>query len=235
MLLDHSAKIPRLFWADLHFTRVGYRSIFRKLESRLGVSLLTRLAREAAFIAKLPLALRYISPSFRELRTELRSREIFLNSKHRLAWANFLESDCDLLLVLEDDARPANHLWQAQLLESIKTAGELKSKPSIVNLAPFFDLEDLLPELTKHSHSFGQNWRSFHFYANTTAAYIINRLAAKELLTGFTYSPRYNLESIDFAMTRVALDTEIRVEYLERTRGVFQNLSQVEGDSSLGN
>jgi GR25 family glycosyltransferase involved in LPS biosynthesis len=158
-----------------------------------------------------------------------------LNSKHRLAWANFLEGDCDLLLVLEDDARPTNHLWQEKLLESIETAVDLKSKPSIVNLAPFFHLEDLLPELTKQSDFYGQNWRSLHFYANTTAAYIINRLAAKELLTGFINSPRYNLESIDFAMMMVAVDTEIRFEYLERTPGVFQNLSQVEGDSSLGN
>jgi hypothetical protein len=226
-------KEPSLIWADIYFTRFAYRRMFRKLESRFGAPLQTRLLRELAFFAKLPLILRYLNPGYRRIRTQVRSREIFLNSKHRLAWLNFLEGDSDLLLVLEDDATPTDPLWKPKLMESVSTAGKFMLDSTMLNLAPFFDLGGLVPELRSKSDFHEGDWRSLGFYANTTAAYIINRLAAKDLLTGFIKSPKYTLESIDFAMTMIALEGRLHVNYLERDPIVFQNLSQVKGESSL--
>lgn len=143
----HTQKMSALVRADIYFTRFGYRKMFRQIESRFQAPLRTRLLREVAFLTKLPLLLRYLFPSHRRLRTELRSREIFLNAKHRHAWINFLEGDSELLLVLEDDVSPIDPLWSESLLDAIEDARLLTSRPAILNLAPFFDLQILLPEL----------------------------------------------------------------------------------------
>lgn len=231
----HTQKMSALVRADIYFTRFGYRKMFRQIESRFQAPLRTRLLREVAFLTKLPLLLRYLFPSHRRLRTELRSREIFLNAKHRHAWINFLEGDSELLLVLEDDVSPIDPLWSESLLDAIEDARLLTSRPAILNLAPFFDLQSLLPELIMVEASQMKNWMRFHFFANTTAAYIINRHAAEALLGRFLASPKHALESIDFAMTTLGLSVATEIEYWERNPVVFQNLSQVDGGSSLGN
>lgn len=233
--LNNRKQKLRLILTDIYFTRLRYRSMFRQYESILKVPLFTRMKREAAHILRLPLVLQYFNKSYRDNRVELRSREAFLNLKHRLAWLNFLSGDGEILLVLEDDAMPTDLLWKDKLLSELMQVSTLTPKPVLLNLAPFFDIETLLPELLLPDESSPADWKRFTFYANTTAAYIVNRSGAEKLLDGFFTSPILNLESIDFAMNMAVINNEFKVLYFERDPILFNNSSQAEGWSSLGN
>lgn len=169
------------------------------------------------------------------------AKTIQLTRKHNAAWSQFLESDSDFLLVLEDDALLLdgwNAGWvQAQkLLFSDKAPGKL-----FISLGRGFSFDELgTLHLSRSIEGVGGFVEVSKPFANTACAYLINRELAGALVTYSSSWPNRMLLNADFflsdLMSRVANSSDgTKLTCLHATNPVFDNASLAgEYSSSLG-
>ena len=123
-----------------------------------------------------------VRPEFQVRAWRIRQVEAAVSRKHQEAWAEFLESDRDLALILESDATWTQE--SAPRLSGI-TDFHLANKPFYANLAGGLSTQDLsIAHLEPESSTQAPN--GFIRYrppvTNTSCAYLINRLMAELLL-----------------------------------------------------
>jgi hypothetical protein len=169
------------------------------------------------------------------------TKTIQLTRKHNAAWSQFLESESDFLLVLEDDALLLDG-WEAKwvhaqrLMYSNKASGKL-----FISLGKGFGFDQLgtlhLAKLIEDVDGFIEMSKPF---ANTACAYLINRELAEALVTYSSSWPSRMLLNADFflndLMSRLANSSnQTEITCLHSTNPVFDNASLAgEYSSSLG-
>ena len=173
--------------------------------------------------------------------TSSAAKTIQLTRKHNAAWSQFLESESDFLLVLEDDALLLDG-WKVKwaqiqkLLFSAKSPGKL-----FISLGRGFSFDQLGTLHLSRSIDGGEVFIEMSKpFANTTCAYLINRELAEALVTYSSSWPNRMLLNADFflndLMIRLASSSEKNdVTCLHATSPVFDNASLAgEYPSSLG-
>jgi hypothetical protein len=169
------------------------------------------------------------------------AKTIQLTRKHNAAWSQFLESDSDFLLVLEDDALLLDG-WKARwvqvqkLLFSNKASGKL-----FISLGKGFSPDQLgTLHLSKSIEDVDGFISMSKPFANTACAYFINRELAGALVTYSSSWPNRMLLNADFflseVMSRLQISSErTEITCLHATNPVFDNASLAgEYSSSLG-
>lgn len=169
------------------------------------------------------------------------AKTIQLTRKHNAAWSQFLESDRDFLLVLEDDALLLdgwNPRWvQAQkLLFSDKSPGKL-----FISLGRGFGLNELgTLHLSRSIDEVGDFFEVSKPFANTACAYLINRELAEALCTHSSSWPNRMLLNADFLLNdlmsrQTSASEQDKLTCLHATNPVFDNASLAgKYSSSLG-
>lgn len=169
------------------------------------------------------------------------AKTVQLTRKHNSAWSQFLESDSDCLLVLEDDALlldgwKANWISIQRMLLTNKMRGKL-----FVSLGKGFELDQLgtlhFSRPTDDLDGFTMMSKPF---ANTACAYLLNRELVESLATYASSWPNRMLLNADFllsdAMSRLTTSSQRNdITCLHATNPVFDNASLAgEYSSSLG-
>lgn len=123
--------------------------------------------------------------------------EIYLSDKHTRAWRDFLGSNDNALLVLEDDAvfRPDTALGLGEALAL------LDERPAYLDLAGGFPRAALGVERLEAART-GRFIEYRKPVTNTTAGYLINRALAGKLVGMLDANPRWNLFTADWMLNR---------------------------------
>jgi hypothetical protein len=173
--------------------------------------------------------------------TSSAAKTIQLTRKHNAAWSQFLESDSDFLLVLEDDALLLDG-WKARWVQAQKLLFSFKSPGKLfISLGRGFSFDQLgtlhLSRSIDGVEIFIEMSKPF---ANTTCAYLINRELAEALVAYSSSWPNRMLLNADFflndLMSRLESSSEKdAITCLHAMSPVFDNASLAgEYSSSLG-
>jgi hypothetical protein len=131
-----------------------------------------------------------------------------LTDKHIRAWSTFLDSDADILIVLEDDAViPPDAVSRIRaLFRAELNAGngplyvELAGGFRLSELCPPEDLREVGPGLVRTRVPFG----------NTTCGYALSRALAAEMLTELTWKPRLRHMGPDWLVNELLMRIHLR-------------------------
>lgn len=161
-------------------------------------------------------------------------KQLNLTNKHIFAWQQFLETDSEYLLVLEDDAieNPKNTIEISEVLALIAT---LKNKAVIVNLINHFDLSELNVE--SHTTISGMRVGTSRIFANTTGAYLANHLAIEMLFKQILQNPVMRVVGADWMIGLLGnkFPKNVTAVALNLESGLFLNSSLIEMNSTLEN
>lgn len=149
-------------------------------------------------------------------------KHVSLTGKHIQALQIFLsEPAAKVALVLEDDALLSKDDWFA-LLETAEFVGA-QTGPVVVNACPTHQIS-----MNLYDSEAATLQPSLSFF-DTTAAYFMNRAAAKRALGMFDSHRSLRFLSADWAMTLASTST-----FQFYTKSGFKNGSLLAGESSLG-
>jgi hypothetical protein len=173
--------------------------------------------------------------------TSSAAKTIQLTRKHNAAWSQFLESDSDFLLVLEDDALLLDG-WKSRWVQAQKLLFSVKSPGKLfISLGRGFSFNQLgtihLSRSLNELEGFIEMSKPF---ANTACAYLINRELAEALVTYSSSWPNRMLLNADFLLNdlmsrQTSSSEQSKLTCLHATNPVFDNASLAgEYSSSLG-
>lgn len=130
--------------------------------------------------------------------------EMAVTDKHIRAWANFLDTDADYLICLEDDAvfRDVSKLSLGILLGSLPKKGT--GRPMYIDLAGGCSLEALQIEKLQKAQD-----TAFRYYrkpvTNTACVYMMNRPLASAFYNVVTRRPWLRLIGVDWMMNALMM------------------------------
>ena len=157
-----------------------------------------------------------------------------LTSKHIFLWQTFLESDDDLLFVLEDDAmlNPTN---KVAIPDLCFFTAKISPDPVFINLISHFDLRSNYIETDMPL--LGENSYYSKTLANTTGAYVINREMAIALYEAILVNPEFRVVGADWLIGLLTQQfaSELNPVCLNIVPGIFTNGSLDSNKSSLEN
>ena len=138
-----------------------------------------------------------------------RAIEMYLTDKHIRAWDVFLESDCESLLIFEDDAIFKLDSF-GKILHSLSESNNIpKDTLLIADLAGGLPLEDLgIAHLVKEKKD------GITIYSkpvtNTACGYLLNRSIVEEFRKLILLYPNYRLLGIDWMINQLLIDIDFR-------------------------
>lgn len=173
--------------------------------------------------------------------TSSAAKTVQLTRKHNAAWSQFLESDSDFLLVLEDDALLLDG-WKARWVQAQKLLFSFKSPGKLfISLGRGFGFDQLgTLHLSRSIEGVGGFVEMSKPFANTACAYLINRELAEALVTYSSSWPNRMLLNADFLLNdlmsrQTSSSEQSKLTCLHATNPVFDNASLAgEYSSSLG-
>jgi hypothetical protein len=161
-------------------------------------------------------------------------RQLNLTGKHVFLWQDFLESDSDFLLVLEDDVVGDFESF-SRLAEILQGISAIDNHPLFINLIHEFDLrsrtiETDIPNLPNYFYA-------TRVFANTTGAYILNRRMASYLFEAILTSPNLRVVGADWLIGLLGMKfaDSTKSLCLNVFPGIFYNESLSTNTSSLEN
>ena len=148
---------------------------------------------------------------FFELRTTLKGRSqllisqnnlfvaVILSQKHVRAWTSALDESLDALLVLEDDA-----ILEDSGVEVLSQAFSMMRNPAptLVNLSKGNDFAGYVKEYLQGE--FQNEWFKLKA-ADTTCAYMVNRLGLEILAESYSHRPQTSVMAADFMVSDALL------------------------------
>ena len=144
-----------------------------------------------------------------------RQVEAFVGAKHQRAWSDFLQqSDAKTLLVLESDA-----VWKdssAPDLLAITRLLDATTAPAYVNIAGGLEMRQIgIEHLSEPAQEHPMLVQMTKPVTNTSCAYGINRLMARQLVDHLAKHPEHGELGIDWLFNAVFLDAQSRGEVIE--------------------
>jgi hypothetical protein len=166
-------------------------------------------------------------------------KENILTEKHIRAWTLFMEGTSEYLIVLEDDATISNEVFLETELKHVLEIidSESLTSPIYLDLGSYYDYDSVYwgASKSKENISLPPSWYKAPMFANTTAAYLVNREFCQGALVRLTERPELRGVTIDWLNTFISneLNAENKVSYLFRWPSIYNNQSLINGDSSL--
>lgn len=161
-----------------------------------------------------------------------------LTNKHFRCWEMFIEqTENEWAMVLEDDAKPSHH-FPMSVTRALKLVDRNDGVPTYIDLVSHFDYFKSYYHANVYKSVGGPGLNTAPFLANTTAAYLINKQFARELLYQLRLFPQARRISIDWAMGYLQGKSVLLKtfgEYYWDTFPAFLNESLILGKSSLSN
>jgi len=161
-------------------------------------------------------------------------KQLNLTGKHVFIWQDFLESDSDFLLVLEDDV-VGDSESDRRLADVFQWISKIDGRPLFVNLIHQFDLrewstESDIPNLPGYFYT-------TKVFANTTGAYIVNRKMASYLFEAILTNPSLRVVGADWLIGLLGMKFTDQTSFvcLNTMPGIFYNQSLTTNTSSLEN
>jgi hypothetical protein len=160
-------------------------------------------------------------------------RQLNLTGKHVFIWQDFLETDADFLLVLEDDV--FGHSQSSRLLAEVLQGISNLNYPVFVNLIHQFDLRSRTIEID--IPNLPSNLYATKVFANTTGAYILNRNMASYLFEAILTNPNLRVVGADWLIGLLGMKFADSTDSicLNSMPGIFENQSLSTNTSSLEN
>jgi hypothetical protein len=131
-----------------------------------------------------------------------------LTDKHIRAWSMFLDSDADILIVLEDDA-VIPHDTVPRVRALFRSELNASERPFYVELAGGFRLSELCPPEDLREVGPGLV-RTRVPFGNTTCGYALSRALAAEMLTELTWKPRLRHIGPDWLVNELLMRIHVR-------------------------
>ena len=161
-------------------------------------------------------------------------RQLNLTGKHIFTWQDFLESNSDFLLVLEDDV-VGDSQSLSRLAMVLDELSAFNDRPLFVNLIHEFDLRSRSIETDI------KNLPNYFYvtkvFANTTGAYILNREMANYLFEAILTNPNLRVVGADWLVGLLGMKFPDATKSicLNIAPGLFHNQSLSTNTSSLEN
>jgi len=135
--------------------------------------------------------------------------EICVTDKHIRGWDIFLESNCETLLMFEDDAIFKSNTF-SKLLYALSEAHKLASDTLLyADLAGGCALEELEISHLKKAKKYGVTIYSKPV-TNTACAYLLNRSIVEEFKDLIINYPNYRLIAVDWMINKLLIEIERR-------------------------
>lgn len=134
--------------------------------------------------------------------------ETIVTDKHIRSWDAFLESKCDFLIVVEDDA-----FFKSDSIDKLMTGVQLAATSVQKDVYLHMDFAGgcSISEL-KISHLLVGKKKGYIEYkkivTNTACAYLLNRVIVEQFKSSLTRHPSYRLIGVDWMMNKLLIESD---------------------------